>query len=232
MSSTPTQTKPSRGMRPRKRQPLKMKPAENDEFLWLISLSDLMILLFIFFVVLFAFTRTKIKESDLLRIVATLRNDQTIDPMDQIKKNMDEWLKEQNLNEQVEVNRTTDGIEVQIKDRVAFGSGDFHVHAAGVGILHEFAKTLTKIPRIYSIGIEGHTDDDPIHTREIRDNWDLSAKRAWAMLDALALPEDVQKRVVLMAYGPMKPLVPNRDPSGNPIPANQSRNRRVTIRIF
>ena len=48
------------------------RQGKKDEFLWLISLSDLMILLFIFFVVLFAFTYQKVKSSDLARILTVV----------------------------------------------------------------------------------------------------------------------------------------------------------------
>ena len=53
-----------------------------------------------------------------------------------------------------------------------------------------------------------------------------------AVLNALDLPNNLLKRTVLMSYGDMLPVVPNRNPAGNPIPENRSRNRRVTLRIF
>jgi len=47
----------------------------EDEFLWLVSLSDLMILLFVFFVVLFTFSYKKMTSSDFQKIMAYLRSE-------------------------------------------------------------------------------------------------------------------------------------------------------------
>ena len=94
------------------------------------------------------------------------------------------------------------------------------------------SKVLAKIPPGYRLGVEGHTDDTPIHTRTIDDNWDLSARRSLAVLHTLDLPPDLLKRTVLMAYGEMKPIAPNRDMAGKPILDNQAKNRRVTLRVF
>lgn len=211
----------------------KRKPDGEDEFLWLISLSDLMILLFIFFVVLFAFTRNKLNQNDLAKVVAALKNKQPPpDPVETIKNQLIKWVEEQKLTDQIEVTRNKDAVEVQIRDKVLFGSGEFHPHAAGEHVMELLAKTLEIIPEPFQIGIEGHTDDIPIHTKEIADNWDLSSKRALSVLNALSLSPQLLNRTVIMAYGDTRPVAPNRSPAGEPIPENQSKNRRVTVRIF
>lgn len=205
----------------------------EDEFLWLISLSDLMILLFIFFVVLFSFTRGKIEQADFQRIVATLKNKTPPpDPVETIKKQLENFVKEQNLTEQIEVKREKNAVEVNIRDKVLFASGEFLPTESGEHVMQTLARTLEIIPEQYQIGIEGHTDDVPIHTRDIQDNWDLSSKRALSVLKSLSLSSKALGRSVIMAYGDTRPVAPNRDPAGAPIPENQSKNRRVTVRIF
>jgi chemotaxis protein MotB len=206
------------------------KPAESDEFLWLMSLSDLMILLFIFFVVLFSFAQTKLKDTDFQRIVATLRNEK--DPLQTIQENLSKWSKNQKLDEQVSVSIKDDAVVVEIKDKILFPSGKALLHPVGIGVMQKLAKVLENVPAPYRIGIEGHTDDIPIHTRDIQDNWDLSAKRSLAVLKTMGLRKTTLTRTLLMAYGEMNPLVPNRKPNGVPIPENQAKNRRVTVRIF
>lgn len=212
----------------------KRKPAEGDEFLWLISLSDLMILLFIFFVVLFSFTKGKLKENDMKRIVATLKQEPLPpDPVDKIKEKLEKLVEEQKLKDQISIEKTADGaVELQIKDKLLFSSGEFVPTILGDQLIKLLAKTLEQTPPNYTIGIEGHTDDTPIHTAHILNNWDLSAKRSLAVFSAMNLSAQIQKRSILMAYGQMKPIAPNRTEQGQPIPENQSKNRRVTIRIF
>ena len=152
--------------------------------------------------------------------------------MDEVKKNVSEWVKKQHLDNAVSVSKVDDGLQVDIVDKLLFSTGDFIPVAEGARVMGLMAAILEKVPSPYQIAVEGHTDDDPIHTKLIRDNWDLSAKRALAIMHALGLSDKTLKRTVLMAYGDQRPLVPNRDSKGNAIPLNQAKNRRVTIRIF
>jgi chemotaxis protein MotB len=208
-------------------------PAESGEFIWLVSLSDLMILLFILFVVLFSASYKKMKQSDFQKVAAQLRNEAPkADPIEKVFNDLAKWVDEHKLSDKVAVQKEDDSVLIQIKDRLLFGSGDSDILPAGAITVRSLAKTLESVPEPYHIGIEGHTDDSPIHTAKIDDNWDLSSKRAMAVMRSLNLGEKLTKRTVLMAYGSMKPLVPNRDPAGKPIPENQSKNRRVTLRIF
>lgn len=203
------------------------------EFLWLVSLSDLMILLFIFFVVLFSFTAKKASKADYQEMAATLRNEAPPEKtIDKLEKQFQQWVKDQDLSQQIDVKKKDDAILIDIKDKILFASGEATPHEEGLDVIHEFAALLNKVPKEYRIGIEGHTDDVPIHTSLIQDNWDLSAKRALAVLYALELPPTVLKRTVLMAYGDNNPIAQNRTPAGEPIPENQSKNRRVTVKIF
>jgi len=206
---------------------------DSGEFLWLVSLSDLMILLFILFVVLFSFTYKKMKQSDFQRAAASLRNEEVkATPIEVVHENLRQWVKDQKLEDKVSVEKADDAVMLQIKDKLLFESGGFELKAAGVTAIRSLQATLETVPEPYQIGIEGHTDDIPIHTKDIEDNWELSSLRASAVFHALTLSESVLKRVVLMAYGEMRPLAPNRDAAGEPIPANQLRNRRVTLKIF
>lgn len=192
-----------------------------------------MILLFILFVVLFSFTYKKMKQTDFQRIVATLRNeDVPVAPIEVVHQNLKQWVKDQKLEDKVSVEKADDAVLLQIKDRLLFESGGYEVKATGVQAIRTLEKVLESVPEPYQIGIEGHTDDIPMHTKDIEDNWELSSLRASAVLHVLHLTEKTLKRVVLMAYGEMRPLVPNRDEEGEPIAENQSRNRRVTLKIF
>lgn len=208
-------------------------PAESGEFIWLVSLSDLMILLFILFVVLFSASYKKMKQSDFQRVAASLRNEAPkADPIEKVFSDIDQWVADHKLQDKVSVQKEDDAVLIQIKDRLLFASGDSEILPAGVTVVRSLEKTLETVPEPYHIGIEGHTDDIPIHTSKIDDNWDLSSKRAMAVMRALRMDDKLIKRTVLMAYGEMKPLVPNRDAKGKPIPENQGKNRRVTLRIF
>lgn len=211
----------------------KKKKDDPGEFLWLTSLSDLMILLFVFFVLLFSFTYKKVKQSDFKEIVATIQNKpKPPDPVKMMEQDFKNWVDTQNLSNQISVTREEDAIVIEVKDNVFFSSGEYRLHEVGLQKLDSLAKALAQVPEKFHIGIEGHTDDVPIHTNEIEDNWELSSKRALAVLRALRLPSSLQQRTSAIAWGDVKPIAPNRDTQGVPIPENQNKNRRVTFRIF
>lgn len=216
------------------KKPLKRHPvAESGEFLWLISLSDLMMLLFIFFVVMFSFSYKQMKSAEFSKLAAMIRHEpipQT--PIDTIQKEVNQWIKQKDLKDQITVQKVDDALRVEIKDKILFKSGEYKIHEAGIDLLKHLSGMLNRLPKPYRIGIEGHTDDVPIHTGIIEDNWDLSAKRAASVLRALELSEEILHRTVILAHGDTDPIAPNLDPSGTPIESNRNKNRRVTIKVF
>ena len=52
------------------------------------------------------------------------------------------------------------------------------------------------------------------------------------MLEVFEKRGFARSQLTAVGYADARPVVPNRDPAGNPIPANQSQNRRVVIRIM
>ncbi len=210
----------------------KKRNAESGEFLWLVSLSDLMILLFIFFVTLYSFAAKKMKQADIMNMLSALGNRQVKDPVGDIQGSVTQWVTKSGLQGQIVVKRKDGELLVEIKDQVFFTSGKHQLHLQGKMIMASLSKALGMVPAPYRIGIEGHTDDTPIHTDSVDGNWDLSAKRALSVLGSLDLPAEVERRTVILAYGSTQPLVPNRDKVGRPIPENQSKNRRVTLKFF
>ena len=77
------------------------------------------------------------------------------------------------------------------------------------------------------IRLEGHTDSQPIHDKRFRDNWELSAARALAMLQLLNGPERIaRERLAIAGYDDTAPITTNETEEG------RSRNRRVDIVIL
>ena len=183
---------------------------DDGEFLWLVSLSDLMILLFVFFVAMFAMNQKKTE------IVAGVR------PLDEIQKKILKWVVDKKLLDSVTVTQKEDAVILQIKEQILFRRGDFKVRAEAMDVLDGVGHALELIPPPFRIGIEGHADKSPARKNtQFTDNWDLSTRRALAVLRSLDLDDAVLKRTVVMGYGAMKPLT-----------EDERLNRRVTIRIF
>ncbi|MFW5720893.1 MAG: OmpA family protein [Bacteroidota bacterium] len=76
-------------------------------------------------------------------------------------------------------------VYVSLEEQLLFKSGSTVVDPKGVSALKKLADVLGKNPDI-NIMVEGHTDDVPyIPGEAIKDNWDLSVKRATAIVRIL-----------------------------------------------
>ncbi|PKP21995.1 MAG: hypothetical protein CVU05_05660 [Bacteroidetes bacterium HGW-Bacteroidetes-21] len=73
-------------------------------------------------------------------------------------------------------------VYVSMEEKLLFKSGKWDVDPKGQNAIKELSKVLEQNPDI-NILIEGHTDDVPFKgSNGIDDNWDLSAKRATAIV--------------------------------------------------
>ena len=74
------------------------------------------------------------------------------------------------------------------------------------------------------VAVEGHTDNLPPQTEDAGDNWDISARRALAVLDFLAESGGLDPaRLSAFGYAGTKPLQSNATPQG------RARNNRVDL---
>lgn len=76
-------------------------------------------------------------------------------------------------------------VYVSLENKLLFASGSYQVGKEGIKALKELAKVLEENQDI-SIMIEGHTDNDSYNgSNGIKDNWDLSVKRATSIVKIL-----------------------------------------------
>jgi chemotaxis protein MotB len=71
--------------------------------------------------------------------------------------------------------------------------------------------------------VEGHSDNQPINTRQFPSNWELSTRRATSVLRALVRDGVDQERLRAVGYADTRPLKPNSTPQG------RAANRRVEL---
>ncbi|MCB1158820.1 MAG: OmpA family protein [Leptospiraceae bacterium] len=130
--------------------------------------------------------------------------------------------------EEGEVNITKNGdltrLVINLSEAASFNSGSVIIKKQGKPLLDSIFKIITKYPG-YHIYIEGHTDNVPIHTEQIKDNWELSTKRALSVLGYVLKknPGLEPKRFSASGYGEFHPLDTNTTDAG------RKRNRRVDI---
>ena len=84
----------------------------------------------------------------------------------------------------------------------------------------------------FQIEVEGHTDDTPINTPAYPSNWELSSARASIVVRLFVQNGVAATRLTALGQADTRPKVSNRDINGNPLPANQAINRRVTVHVY
>jgi len=115
-------------------------------------------------------------------------------------------------------------VYVSMENKLLFNSGSWAVGTEGKRAVVEVGKVLGDNPDI-SVLIEGHTDNDPYAgSGPIADNWDLSTKRATAIVTILGENSKVNKQNLTAAgrseYAPV---------ASNSTSEGKSKNRRIEI---
>jgi chemotaxis protein MotB len=117
-------------------------------------------------------------------------------------------------------------VYVSMENKLLFQTGSWAVNAEGKTAVVEVGKVLAQNPDL-SILIEGHTDDDKITGNlggGIENNWDLSTKRATAIVNILSENKGVNKQNLTAAgRGEFAPLMSNETAEG------KAKNRRIEI---
>ncbi|WP_264565911.1 flagellar motor protein MotB [Flavobacterium sp. N3904] len=115
-------------------------------------------------------------------------------------------------------------VYVSMENKLLFNSGSWAVGSEGKKAVVEVGKVLGDNPDI-SVLIEGHTDNDPYEgSGPIADNWDLSTKRATAIVTILGENKKVNKQNLTAAgRSEYSPLASNATADG------KAKNRRIEI---
>jgi len=116
-------------------------------------------------------------------------------------------------------------VYVSVENKLLFESGSWAVGPEGKKAVVAVGKVLGDNPDI-SILIEGHTDNDKFGgaVGQIENNWDLSTKRATAIVNILAENKAVKKdNLTAAGRGEYAPLMSNDTQEG------KAKNRRIEI---
>ncbi|MCW3105912.1 MAG: rane protein [Segetibacter sp.] len=87
-------------------------------------------------------------------------------------------------DEDVNIQIDKSAVYISISDKLLFKSGSYEVSDRAHNVLGKVAQVLNSKPEIEFL-VEGHTDNVPIKNNCIVDNWDLSTKRATAIVRIL-----------------------------------------------
>ncbi len=128
------------------------------------------------------------------------------------------------MRDQVTIRQHPRWVEVEIRNDVLFASGSATLNPEAERVLMQLASTLVGFGN--PIRVEGHTDDVPIQGGIYRDNWDLSAARAGAVVRVLVSSGLAPGRFAVLGFGEHRPV------QSNDTEAGRRANRRVLLAIL
>ncbi|MFC2151356.1 OmpA family protein [Bacteroidota bacterium] len=115
-------------------------------------------------------------------------------------------------------------VYVSLDEQLLFKSGSTVVDPKGVSAIKKLTEVLAANPDI-NIMVEGHTDDVPyIASDAIKDNWDLSVKRATAIVRILMENKKIEgSRIIAAGRSKYQPVINSKAPDA------RRKNRRTEI---
>ncbi len=208
---------------------------------WMITLSDVMSLLLIFFIMFFIMTQRDAKSEETknepvpdIKVVGRgilpdadavgerIRADEI---GERIRDELTVDIRNLDMGDQISVLATNREVMITMKEKVAFTRGEAEVLAGSEPVLGTIAAIISKYPD-FRVEIDGHTDNIPIKTTRYPSNWELSVARASSVLKYFITNHAIDpSRLSVRGNAHHKPIAPNDTPE------NRARNRRVEIRL-
>ncbi|MGD9974682.1 MAG: flagellar motor protein MotB [Desulfatirhabdiaceae bacterium] len=218
-----------------------MDSTERISPIWLTTFNDLITLLMVFFVLLFAMSEMNgqksgqflqsaqsalgvLKEGKRLGIAGPAKTNSPETRNASTRKPDAETSPEKKIfnHPDVSIVQSAQKLYITIADRILFQIGSPELNSDGYPVLDRIATMLQKMPG--HICIEGHTDNTPIQNTRFLSNWELSVARAVHVLKYFL---DCHKmdpgRFSVAGYGESRPV------NSNDSPELREKNRRVSI---
>ncbi|AFK87612.1 MULTISPECIES: OmpA/MotB family protein [Thermoanaerobacterium] len=219
---------------------------ENSER-WLLTYSDMITLLMIFFIVLYTISTVNSQKfqqiaaslgktfdgtnyvigqqsgNSILDSIKTAGTNGTND--NSIASQLDKLIKQYNLQNMVTYKVDERGFVISLNDTLLFDTGSADVKPEQKETLIKIGNILKSMPNY--IRVEGYTDNVPINNNQFHSNWELSVIRATNVVEILV--NDVKMdpaKISAVGYGEYRPIVPNDSDK------NRQLNRRVDIVIM
>ncbi len=125
----------------------------------------------------------------------------------------------------IEINVEKGVVFISIADKLLFKSGSYEISTRANEVLGKVA-TVVKGKPDFECMVEGHTDNVPYRSGVLLDNWDLSVKRATAIVRALEGLGVNPNKLIAAGRSHYVPLVDNNSAE------NRATNRRTRIIVL
>jgi chemotaxis protein MotB len=147
--------------------------------------------------------------------------------LERAKAELEDRLRGEIGDKEVSVEMNERGLVITFVAEVLFDSGKADLRSDSLEKLAKVARVLNTTVRELNIGIEGHTDNQPIRYSGWKSNWELSTTRALSVLHYMISEHETSPdRLSATGYGEYHPIDTNETQEG------RQRNRRVEIVIL
>lgn len=147
--------------------------------------------------------------------------------LERAKAELEDRLKSEIADKDVKVEMMDRGLVITFVAEVLFDSGKANLRNESLNTLQKVAGVLNTTVRDLNIGVEGHTDNEPIKRSGWKSNWELSTARALSVLDFLVNQQSVApERLSATGFGEYRPVASNDSKE------SRQKNRRVEIVIL
>lgn len=211
---------------------LEAKSEEATQNLWMIPFADLMSTLVILFLALFGYAYLG-ASTDYERALAAMQKElahekdlpeaQRKAKEAEVAKALEAYFDEEKLRGLAQVELSAQRIRISLSNPVLFDSGRAELKPQALGALAEIAALLDQVPN--AVVVEGHTDNVPVRSGRFKTNFELSAARAFAVIEFFIRKGVEPSRFSAYGYGENKPVAANDTPEG------RGKNRRIEIDI-
>lgn len=149
-----------------------------------------------------------------------------IDELQRAKNELEDRLKNEINDKEVTVERLQKGLVITFVSEVLFDSGKAELRKESFVKLDKIVTVLQETVPDLNIGVEGHTDNEPIKRSGWKSNWELSSHRALSVIHYLTEHQVNPTRLAAIGYGEYHPVESNDTKEG------RQKNRRVEIVIL
>ncbi|MBI5145504.1 MAG: OmpA family protein [Candidatus Omnitrophica bacterium] len=150
-----------------------------------------------------------------------------LNELNSTKELLEDRLSKEIGDKQVRLEMMEKGLVITFVADVLFDSGKAKIKPEAYPILDKVVRVLKENVPNLNVGIEGHTDNEPIRYSGWKSNWELSTARALSVLHYLTDEKEISpERVSAIGYGEYRPVASNDTREA------QQLNRRVEIVIL
>jgi len=208
----------------------------GDDAGWLITLSDLTLLLLCFLAPLHVNDAKKKALSPQAPLAApaiplespfpsVLPGGPNAEQWKELHRDIRQFVASLGMSRDITIESAPDEILLSLKDTIPFASGKAELRSAALPVLEKVATIALNQPTL-NLEISGHADNRPIANEVYPSNWELSAARASRVARYLVEKGVHPSRLAVQGYASHKPRRPNSNVG------DRMANRRVEIRLY